>query len=94
MSKGKGSFRKSGKRNEPLTRQKTGETALYVLDAVGGQQVGKRLTPFSSSAVISISMWIYTLAHMRSMRDAGPCASQEFMAAVERARFINTLRLH
>lgn len=39
-------------------------------------------------------MWIYTLAHTRSMHDAGPRASQEFMAAVERARFINTLRLH
>lgn len=77
-----------------MTREREGEAALYVLDAVGGQQVGKRLTPFSSSAVISISMWIYTLAHTRGMHDAEHRASQEFMAAVKRTRFINTLRLH
>lgn len=92
----KGRFASQGKENEPLFGdwKKRGEIGLYVLDAVGGQQVGKRLTPFSSSVVISISMWIYTLAHARSMYDAGPRTSQEFMTAVERARFINTLRLH
>lgn len=37
---------------------------VHIVNAVGGQQVGKRLTPFSSP-VISISMWIYTCAHIR-----------------------------
>lgn len=38
---------------------------VHIVNAVGGQQVGKRLTPFSSPTVISISMWIYTCAHIR-----------------------------
>jgi len=94
VPKGNGRFVSRGKETLVSGQRKRGKTALYVLDAVGGQQVEKRLTPFSSSTVISISMWICTLAHTRSMHDAGPRASQEFMVAVERARFINTLRLH
>lgn len=58
----KGRFASQGKETSCCLVTGKKEERLYVVDAVGGQQVGKRLTPFSSLAAISISMWIYTLA--------------------------------